>query len=97
MYYFGTKPHKDRKRRMVESVNELLIFGSCYHIVFFSEFNTHDEAKFTMGYSFISLLFLVVIFNVVVAFHKILTSLKLRRMIMQKKKQLEEKIKKAIR
>lgn len=92
MYYFGIKPHVDLKRRKIESMNELFILCASYHIIVISDFNTKQESLETIGSSFIAVLLLLVVFNVFAVTHKILTSFRLRKILLQKKRFMDKKL-----
>lgn len=61
--YSGSQPHNTTRRNVLESFNEFMIMVSCYHLVCFSKFNLDIESQFTMGYSYIGVIMIVVFVN----------------------------------
>lgn len=79
LFYMGERPHWDTKRVQIEVFNELMILGACYHLICFSDFNLDVDAQFNMGYSFVALIILVVLVNVVVVIRKQYVAYKKRK------------------
>lgn len=87
--YMGTRPHWDSKKMMTESFNEMMTLLACYHLICFSEFNLDAEAQFSSGYSFIGVIFVVVIVNVGIVTHRWYYGFRRKKLEMQVKKYIK--------
>lgn len=66
-------------------MNEFLIMIMNYHTLCFTDFNTSSDAQFTMGYSYIALIFLIIFINIGSMVYKILGSFTRKRHLMRLK------------
>lgn len=64
MIYTHIRPHSEPKRVHLEVLNEWMVLVACYHLICFSEFNLSSTSYFTMGYSYVGTIGLVVAINI---------------------------------
>lgn len=73
IFYAGVKPHAEKSRVSLEIFNECMIMILNYHVVSFSPFNLHASSKFQMGYSYLIVIGVTIVFNMWVMINKLIT------------------------
>lgn len=63
IWYAGVKPHIDKRRIRIEMFNEFMIIIFIYHLLLFTDFCLNNKMQFSMGYSFVSSMLLIVFAN----------------------------------
>jgi len=63
IWYAGVKPHIDKRRIRIEMFNEFMIMVFIYHLLLFTDFCLNNKMQFSMGYSFVSSMVLIVFAN----------------------------------
>lgn len=65
MIFIGLgRPHETRKQNIIELTNEFLTVVATYHLISFSDMVSDIETKFTMGYSMIGNVAIIMLFNI---------------------------------
>ena len=64
IFYESQRPHEIRSRQYLEVVNEILIMMTIYHMFMFSKFNYNLDLQFTMGYSMVATICILVAINI---------------------------------
>ena len=70
IFYESQKPHLLKSRQQLEVTNEVLIMIACYHMFLFSKFNFNLDLQFTMGYSLVAVIGILVAINIAVMTYK---------------------------
>lgn len=65
MWYLHVRPHNSKSRIRLETCNELLIMACVYHMMLFSKFVTNIYAQFYFGYSYIGIIGLMLVGNMI--------------------------------
>ena len=63
MYYAGCHIHHKKNMYRIELFNEIIIMMIIYHFMIFSDFVPHLMIQFTMGYSYLGFLVLLITVN----------------------------------
>ena len=85
IFYGYVLPHSDKNRTKLEIINECLIMIMNYHTLCFTDFNASSEAQFMTGYSYIALVFVIILINIGSMVYKILNSFTRKRHLMRLK------------
>lgn len=66
IYYGGQRPHELSSRFRLEVMNEMFVIACVYHMFIFSPYLQINSAKVVTGYTFIGLILLMILINVLV-------------------------------
>jgi hypothetical protein len=84
--YMSIRPHEDPWRVRLEVLNEGVILMLNYHMALFSEFTLSDATAYYMGYSYLGFVALVLLANFYLLAHKILTRIKSKNLLLEKRR-----------
>ena len=93
IYYAENKPHSMLQRNRMEIFNESMIMLMNYHMVCFSKFNLSPDNQFSMGYSFVICIGLLIVGNLGLVILNQIRALKLSRERKQRLQDLQQQFK----
>ena len=76
MFYAGVRPHMTLQRTIKYCFNEYMVLFISLHMLCFTDFLNHSELQYQIGYSFILLMLIVFIINIIYMIHNNLLKVK---------------------
>ena len=92
IFYGGQRPHVNPRVQRVEMFNEFVFMGLLYHLLTFTLFNLDAQSKFTMGYSFLAMLGLLIVVNLMVIARNSYDKYRRKRLLKELRKIYKKKV-----